>query len=222
MNLVLAVLTDGRRDCIERTIPSLEEMVTSPIARRLIFDDSGDPDNALWLRQRFQSYAVHEARVRLGYSGAVARALDELTGRAQDWAFVTEDDFVFHEPIDLEAMRVVMDANEQVAQMVLPRQPWYPRERRAGGILEVWPGQWTTIEEVGGPMWREHRLFWSMNPHLIRTQFIEDHPWPREYRSERKMGRRVFRDPETTVGLWGGPGAEFVEHIGVERVGTGY
>lgn len=214
MNVATLILTNGRRDCIARTIPSLRESVT-PLGPLLVADDSGDPDYVRWL-DRFGPDRMLVPLPSAGYAVAMWRALGWVAASEFDWVFVVEDDFVFHRPVDLEAMAAVMDADPRIAQMVLLRQPWYPSEKRSGGVLERFDPAALTRHDG----WTEHRLFWSMNPHLVRRSFLAEHRWPLGDRSERRFGQAVFRDPETVVGMWGTE--PWVEHIGTERVGTGY
>ena len=51
--IVLLVMTDGRRACIEQTIPSALAQLDGPISLRVIHDDSGDASYRMWLRKRF-------------------------------------------------------------------------------------------------------------------------------------------------------------------------
>jgi hypothetical protein len=216
--IAVALLTDGRPHYIERTIPSLEEMV-APIDRRVIFDDSGDHDYAAGLTRRFPRWEVEAAAARTGYAAAVRRALS-CAAELGDFVFVSEDDFVYQRPVDLVAIAEVM-VRRRLAQMVLPRQPWYPVEHRGGGILQRFGGGY--VEHTDGDLaWVEHRLFWSMNPHLVASDFLLAHPWPLGDHSEARFGQAMFATG-VTAGMWGRLGdAPYVEHIGRERVGTGY
>src|SRR5690348_1760716 len=54
--IALLVITDGRRDCIQQTIPSALASLQGPITRRVIYDDSGDETHRRWLRNMFPSF----------------------------------------------------------------------------------------------------------------------------------------------------------------------
>jgi hypothetical protein len=223
MKLVLVVLTNGRAACIERTIPSLEEYM-SPLPAagshaRIIVDDSGDAEYSAWLEDRFPGFDVYPVRDSEGYAPAMRRAHARALASGVDWLFFSEDDFVYHRPVDLEAIADAMEANPQLAQVVLRRQAWFRSERAAGGMIERFDP--ALFAERDGFI--EHRVFWSANPHLVRTSFLREHPWPLGDNSEVRFGRRVFAEPGARVALWGEFADEpWVEHIGDVRVGRGY
>jgi glycosyltransferase involved in cell wall biosynthesis len=223
VKLALVVLTNGRRDCIERTIPSLEEYVSPLPAQdphaRIIVDDSGDRAYGAWLEERFAGFDVYPVDRSRGYAAAMRRAIALGTAGDADWLFFTEDDFVYQRPVDLRAIAAAMDAEPRLAQVVLRRQAWFPSERKAGGMIERFDPALFTQRDG----YIEHRVFWSGNPHLVRTSFLRRHPWPLGDDSERRFGRTAFGDPRVSVALWGRrDDVPWVEHIGAVRVGSGY
>lgn len=229
MSVLLLVMTDGRRDCIERAIPSLEQHlygqnIRSTITRRVIHDDSGDPDYRDWLVGKFDDYEViwHPAG-RQGFGGAYRNAWRFLTGAEEPFVFSTEDDFVLNRAVNLDDLAFVLAVRPHLAQLALRRQPWNPDELQAGGVIEQHPDAYTDMVGYGGKKWLEHRLFFTTNPSLIRRRLCSQ-GWPDTEHSEGHFSIDLFRqDPEATCGFWGarsdGP---WVTHIGTERVGVGY
>lgn len=223
--IALAITTDGRRDCIEQTIPSLLQRVEGIDGPRLIFDDSGDRDYAGWLRESFEpeGFTVSASPQRLGQDWALTRAWNYLAREIGDrWIFFCEDDFLFERDVDLDAMRSVLEPRPYLKQMALLRQPWFPGEVKAGGIVERDPGGYERVVD-GQREWLEHRLWWTLNPCLFRRELCRL-PRPVGKRHEWNFSRKLCEDPETRFGIWGnGKGSEpWVTHIGEERAGRGY
>lgn len=216
----MLVMTDGRRDCIERAIPSAVDNLCGDITVRLIHDDSGDDEYRSWLRQTFPDWSVIGTGRRLGFSGAYARA--RLHVRSCDYVFGTEDDFTFNHPVDIEAMKLVLAATPHLQQLALRRQPWNDEERHAGGIVEMHPGDYTDVFLLGHA-WLEHRRHFTTNPSLYRGSLC-GRAWPPAPESEGHFSIRLFADdPTATCGYWGArDSGEAVTHIGNERVGSGY
>jgi hypothetical protein len=217
------VITDGRRECIAQTIPSLEEMA-GPFSERIICDDSGDPAYVTWLQSQFPGWTVLGHR-RLGHAGAVRFALAAAAKIEAEWLIWSEDDLVYQRPIDVPAMVRVMDADDDIKQMVLKRQAWFPSEVAAGGMIERFDPALFTEHGTNGSTWVEHRQFYSLQPHLVRRALVEvlQRQWPAVPNSEHHFSRRLFRDRRAKVGLWGAKaGPPWVEHVGQERVGVGY
>lgn len=218
---LLLVLTNGRREWIGRTLASIEKHV-APIDRRLIVDDSGDGEYVEWLRASFPGVRVDGHR-HLGHGPAVHRALLTAAAIGAEWVFVCEDDMEFTERIDLTAMVSVMDDRPGLVQMVVRRQAWFPTELEAGGMIERFDPHAFTEHTDGANHWLEHRLFYSMNPHLVRRTFLAGHPWPPRPNSEHHFSRRLFADRSLRSGLWGKrDDPPRVIHIGTDRTGTGY
>lgn len=245
--IALLVMTDGRREYLPRTLASLEEMVTGPISRRIIHDDSGDPTNWAWLAETWPEYAVLRTGGRHGFGGAIRSAWQYLRGLDQDteYVFHVEDDFLFHRPVDLAAMATVLAEQPHLVQMALRRQAWNPGERQAGGVVEQHPEQYRQISDPAGHTWLEHRLFFTTNPSLYRRSLCWL-AWPDGPQSEGHFGLNLFTDQppllsgrsswaawrastgalpphELQAAFWGArDSGAWVEHIGHHRVGSGY
>jgi hypothetical protein len=221
--ICLLVVTDGRKDCIEQTIPSALENLNGPITRRVIYDDSGDHVHRAWLAHTFPSFElVWHPCGRQGFGGAIRTAWSYLFAADERFVFHLEDDFTFNRPVDLSGMVHVLDRHPHLVQLALRRQPWNPQERAAGGIVEQWPDTYKDRQDSDGHAWLEHRNFFTTNPSLYRRSLCGMR-WPEGGESEGRFGLSILDDPLAQFGYWGArDSGEAVTHIGHERVGSGY
>lgn len=219
----LVIITNGRREWIERTVASLEKHV-GPFDARLICDDSGDSGYGDWLRQTFPDFTI-DAHRHMGHGRAVRHALGAAVRLPVEWVFFCEDDMEFERDVDLRAIANVLRDRPHISQMVIKRQAWFVPELEAGPTVidRFDPASFTDHDDGNGHAWLEHRLFYSLNPHLVRRTFLRRHHWQGIPNSEHHFSRRLFRDKALAAGMWGkrtdGP---WVQHIGLERTGTGY
>lgn len=220
--ITAVVLTDGRRECITRSVASLEHL-RGPVSVRMIHDDSGDPAYAAWLWDRFPGWVVHSTPERSGFAGAVRSARQWLARYDRNpYVWWHEDDFVITRTVDLPAMCDVLSDDINLVQLALRRQPWNDSERAAGGIVEQHPDAYYEIRD-SGRAWLEHRRFYTTNPHLTRRGVLTDTDWPTGAESEGRYGLALFANPRLRAGFWGArDSGEWCEHIGHTRAGTGY
>ena len=221
MSVALLVMTDGRKDCLRKTIQSASANLRGPITGRYINDDSGDPEYHEWLKAAFLEFTILGGGPRRGFGGAINHAWGML-GRISeaDFVFHLEDDFTFNRPIYLDDLRWTLVRNGTLAQMALRRQPWNDVERTAGGVVEVSPNEYTEIADPRGA-WLQHKMFFTTNPSLYRMSLTQQ-AWPVTDHSEGRFTSDLLKQG-FTFGYWGArDSGEWVTHIGAERVGTGY
>lgn len=228
--VTVLVMTDGRRDCIERTVESADLNLRGNIARVVVHDDSGDDDYAAWLDVTFPRFTIVSTGQRSGFGGAIRSAWQYIRDHDHSpFVFHLEDDFLFERPVDLDAMAYVLQHRHYLAQMALRRQPWNDTERAAGGIIEADPDAFAEVD-AGLDTWLEHRKFFTTNPHLLRRDVIIHTCWPEGEQSEGHYGLNLLehgyanvRAGEVRFGYWGMRASGVaVTHIGNVRVGTGY
>lgn len=225
--VTLVVHTDGRRDYIARSLASLRTNLTGPIVKRVIFDDSGDPEYKAWLLAEFgreaqgeQGFYVVGPEKRLGYTASMRAMWAYLDGRCStDYVFQAEDDFLYERFVDLVPMIEALEGGPHLRQMALLRGPYYAREIEAGSIIAEHPDAYELRNSRPHPF-LEHRLYFTANPSLFRRSLCQI-PWPSAASSERVYTDVLNRDPASRFGLWGS-GEAWITHIGAERVGTGY
>ena len=158
----------------------------------------------------------------LGFAGAIQQGWEMVQQTGAEWVFHLELDFTFNQPVELAAMIGVLERNPHLAQLVLKRQAWGTNERRAGGVVEMSPDDYTERTD-GEHTWTEHRRFWSTNPSLYSAAWCAD-GWPQEPRSEGMFTHRLLAlTPDLHFAFWGSKYAPpTVTHIGEARAGTGY
>lgn len=222
MSICLLVMTDGRRELIAQSIPSLLSNVRGPFTRFIIHDDSGDATYRVWLAEQFPGFEIIGGD-RLGFAGAYARAWRHLIAFVPEpYVLSTEDDFIYTRPVDLTDLACVLHQNPHLAQLALRRQPWGPKEEAAGGVVEQHPDAYAEMVDHAHRHWLEHRLFWTTNPSLHRTMLCAL-GWPEVAQSEGIFTHRLLEDPDLRFGYWGPrESGEWVKHIGHQRAGTGY
>ena len=170
MSVALVVVTDGRAEYLERSVASLRLSLSSWPAHRYIVDDSGDAGYAAHLGIEYASQftVVHHGQ-REGFVEAVADAWrTAIRDPTVEYVFHAEDDFTYNEPVDLERMVLILDANPHLAQLALKRQPVNHDERTAGDITRVFPGEWQQH-----PTYTEYTRNFTTNPCLIPRRVIQ-------------------------------------------------
>ena len=187
------VITDGRLECLGRTLESLMDRVTPAFMPRLLVDDT-----------------EHQ----LGFAGAVREAWRRATEAGWTHLLHLEDDFTFNEGIDLDKMADLLDANEHLAQLVLKRQPWSPEEQSAGGIVEKDPDDFTDCGDF-----TEHERFFSTNPSLVPRHVFTRYE---EFTGEEPFTRACIESGLRFAFLGGRDDPPKVTHIGAQRNGGWY
>ena len=221
--IVLLVMSDGRGEYMRQAMDSAAEMLSGPITRTVIHDDSGDDTYRRWLRRTYREATVIGTGSRVGFSASMTRAWRHLRANVSEpYVFHVEGDFNFDRLVDLTGMRQVMELRPHLKQMALRRQAWNAAERAAGGVVEQNPAAYRPDSDGLGRCWLEHREFWTCNPSMYRRELTRL-GWPAGADSERRFGRLVFRDPHARVAYWGTLGDRpWVTHIGEDRAGWGY
>jgi hypothetical protein len=228
--ICLLVITDGRRDCIQQTIPSALAMLEGPVTRRVLYDDSGDPDHRAWLATEFPTFElIWHPEGRQGFGGAIRTAWTHLAHAPERYVAHVEDDFTFNAPVPLCGMVQILQAHPHLVQVALRRQPWNEHERLAGGIVEQHPDAYTE-HHLGKYAWLEHRQFFTTNPCVYRRTLCQAGEWPEGSQSEGHFTHHLLRNgsPEVDAehvrfAFWGArDSGEAVTHIGHQRVGVGY
>lgn len=222
--IALLVMTDGR-PCVHQTIPSALANLNGPISELWIHDDSGFSKGRL--KRPYPHWNVFGSPTgRQGFGGAIRYAWDTLRRESNaDYIFHLEDDFLFNRTVDLDGFIAVLEQFPTLTQMALRRQPWNNVEVAAGGVVELHPEAYEDMStEVNDKTyhWLRHKLFFTTNPSLYRRSLIVENDWPAGDRSEGQFSIKML-EQGGEFGYWGErTDAPWVEHIGMNRVGTGY
>jgi hypothetical protein len=224
VSVPLIVLTNGRRDCLSQTIPSIHKHLTG-FGDMVIVDDSGDKDYRAWLAAEFPDALVTAvASGPAGYWCAMRTVWAIARGSAADTVAMWEDDFILLDDVDATCLDRVLDEQQHLTQIALRRQPWFANETAHGGMLEALEQQGQTFTEQtdGKHHWIEHRATFTGNPCLIPQRTFA-HDWPEGAWSESRFGQLLFTNPEARGAYWGRRSdPPRVEHIGHQRVGRNY
>jgi GT2 family glycosyltransferase len=212
--IVVVCLTCANRPTLERAIASAEEQLQGAIGRRLICVDAEEAPGV-----EFPGWDVEVMGRSQGYVRATRTAQFHAVASGQPWVFWLEDDFTFNEPIDVDHMRSIMEAHPELAQLSLKRQPWYPEELAVDDML-AWRPRGTFTQRDG---YIEHRAYWTVNPMIVRREFLAEHEWPSQSGSERRFGQMIFRKPGIFGGILGAlDDPPLCHHLGDVRAGHGY
>lgn len=222
MSIAVLAITDGRGDCLDRTLASARTHLHGPITRRVMIDDSADTDYADRLDRIYGVSwdIVHHGR-RYGFAGAIQSGWAQLAHGPERFVFHLEDDFAFARHVELSHLAATLDENPHLVQVALRRQPVSDTERAAGGVVEMWPDAYTDVHQ-DDRHWLEHRLFYTTNPSLYRRS-LTTAGWPSGAGSEAEFTRRVLANDTVRFAYWGRRSDKpWVHHHGDQRAGTGY
>ena len=217
------VTTDGRKQFIERALPTWEQ-ATGSISHRFIIDDSGDTQYRMWLTDTFPEWKiVSVGQDRCGYSPAMKMIRTIGLESDADYIFHIEDDFVLSRPINLDDLAGLLNDKRYLAQVALLRQPWFHNEIEAGGLIEALePGETFTERSDGDRCWIEHRAIWTANPNMFRRD-VAKIEYPNVNYSESAFMRSLKEDANLRCAFWGKRSDEYyVHHIGEYRNGIEY
>jgi len=229
--IAIVIIGDGRDEYLTQCVDSLYQL-QGDISERWMYDDSGDENYRQTLRERHPNWTHINAGGRQGCAGAFQSVWKQIAENTNaKFVFLIEQDFRFIRPIPFDSMMALLDERPYLAQVALLRQPWNSEEKRAGGIVEWHPEWYVDMEDNTGRKWLEHRNF-TTNPCLFRRSLL-DIPWPDhtpDAYSEGIFSHRIHTTgtPETAgenvrCAYWGARGSgTWVEHIGYNRIGTGY
>lgn len=122
-----------------------------------------------------------------GFTTQMHRLWERLRWAATDHVLLWEADFTPATTIPTRDMRRIVDADEQLAQVALVRQPWFTNEHKVGGLLASLEVQGHTFTQHEG--WLEHTAGWTNNPCIFRRELVDRFAWPDGDWSEARFGR---------------------------------
>jgi hypothetical protein len=216
------VLTNRRRKYLPGLMLSLAE--NTNLGPGVILDDSGDEAFLAELKQEYPEWRVRP--VRLGHRAGYNAAMQEVWKLAAlvDHVVFLEEDFRFEHEVLFQHLASALDSTPRLAQIALLRQPWFPNEIEAGGLIPALEDQGHTFRSAGNMygVWLEQRAYFTMNPCIFRGRdWVKNHPWPTGDGSEYAFSRALFDSEPGTVCAYWGSGEIWVTHVG-EREGFGY
>ena len=222
MVVAILVMTDGREEYLDRCIESAHKHLQGPISEWWMHDDTGNEQYRADLRERYPDFTHIALGQRRGFGGAIAHAWDALSRYSKaNWIFHLEQDFIFTGPVPLTDMIEVLEDHPHLAQMALRRQAWNEAEKAAGGVVELQPESYVSMQDMRARHWLEHRVCFTTNPCLYRRSTAKL-GWPNVNRSEGHFTAYLL-GKGYRFGYWGARNSGiWVEHIGHTRRGRGY
>lgn len=192
----LIVITDGRQDCIEKTIHSFESIVSFNFYEKIIINDSGDVNYHNFLSKRFPNFNIVSHEKRRGLAGAVQSAWSSYSNDTE-YILHLEDDFLFNEEPQIENMIKLLEDNPHLVQMALVRAPVNPPEEEVGGF--VFQNLKDYFQKNG---FFEHSRLFTLNPCLYPVSTAEI-GWP-DHGGETEFTNKVYLfSPEKKFGFYG-------------------
>lgn len=181
-NVSLVVITDGRQDCIEQTISRLESLVSFHFFERIIINDSADVRYHNYLKNKFPQFNIVSHETRRGLAGAVQSAWSSVS-KETEYVFHLEDDFLFNEEPNIEAMINLLKNNPHLVQMALVRASVNPPEEEVGGF--VFQNLQDYYQKDG---YFEHARLFTLNPCIYPMSTVKigwpDHGGESEFTSK--------------------------------------
>jgi hypothetical protein len=207
----LVVITDGRQDCIQRTIDQFDSTVSYPFVERIIINDSGDIRYHNFLVSRFPKFKVVSHEQRRGLAGAVQSAWDSVSQETQ-YIFHLEDDFLFNTSINIDHMINILLENPYLVQMAMVRAPVNPPEEQVGGFVFQ---HLEDYHQKNG--WFEHGRLFTLNPCIYPMSTVKI-GWP-DHGGESEFTSKVHSlNKEYRFGFYGDIyDKPIVTHIGGRR-----
>lgn len=162
MTWTLVVRSHGRWSYLDRCLTTIDELLPGFFDHRVLSVDG--PAEQLGLPTAWEVRSTGPQRK--GLAANVAQAWDGLDPDA--WVFDVEEDFVLVDA-PLEAMAAVLDAERDLAQMALVRQPWSEEEKANGGLL-YGPNVNGEITDQDG--WLRQRRIFTLNPYVAHASLL--------------------------------------------------
>ncbi len=219
MNLKLLVFTDGRLECLQRTIASANENLIGKFSKKILINDSPDFAFQERIAQLYGlEFEIKNHGRRKGFCHAIQSGWSELSPDT-DYVFHLEDDFTFNEPVLLPVLVEILEHHMNLCQIALKRQAW-GHEVNFGGFMEQFPDSYENVTWAG-LRWCEHKRFFTTNPSLYPMQ-ITKYGWPEPPDCEGHFAFKLWPDGYKSA-FWGHrEDPPKVAHIGMERAGKGY
>jgi hypothetical protein len=227
-SVVVAFLTDGRKEYLEETLRSWEKH--SDILKsknRIIFDDSGDDEYRKYLKETYTDYLIVPiGEERVGFNCAIHFGHQYIKSMNCSHTVWIEDDQMLLRKIDILDMIRVLDKNN-LLQLSLIREPFFYGELPYKTIFDYligigWPLQ-ENDEYIG------HEVAFMTLPHIFPNKIL-DVKWQQDddmANSELNYAKKLFslfpkKDPTCMrLGYYGKINSEpHSRHIGKYGNGT--
>jgi len=170
MKTCILIFNDGRNDYLEQTLKSLFENVEFGDTYKILIDDVPEGRELKYLESVKKRYKINKLVLNdenLGVFGSVQKAWG-LIPKDCTHVWHQENDFLFNEKIDFQAMVRAAD-HKHIFQVALLRQPWFAFEKKAGSIYNAYSG--FKDARVADNNLVLHKEYFTHNPCLYRVEF---------------------------------------------------
>lgn len=231
MKVCLFILGNGRDGYLERTVDSWEQNLVGNVTNKIIFDDSGSADYRDWLNEKFgdRFTIVPVAEESVGQVRAVSFAFEYIKGLDVDYILEIEEDWMLFRELNLNNIIKVMENNNNIIQMRIPRTVWYAEYHYldivAGSLLRHHKNIPETKSRYIGKnnkrwfSWRGQFYFWSHNPSLFKKSIVYENYLDHDVDHEYHFGLNLFKKyPRAVVGFWAKNDYDaYISHIGIRN-----
>jgi hypothetical protein len=160
------VFTNGRFECLNKTIKSLEMNLDAQVAESVLVDDSGDPAYGAILAKhfdgKFDKVVRHEKP--LGYFNSIEETWLHNLSPGLDYVLHWEDDFVLQMNLDLNPLMEFLCAYPRYVQIVLGEET-----ERALNSADARPVASASAYDFYGIPWTESDAIFLTDPCIYRA-----------------------------------------------------
>jgi len=164
VGIAITVIDDGRAAYLAQAIASLSvAFPRMPSDRMILVNDSGDPNYAQELLHTYHhtDRQIHHAH-RRGLAGALRSAWEAALETDCEFIFHAEGAFIYGQEIPIGHMADLLDADRNLAQVSLKRQPVNEYEASRGGFIQCAPDSYWQRDG-----YISHQVCFTFNPCLI-------------------------------------------------------
>ena len=229
MGICLFIIGNGRKRYLERTIASWEANVSGNITHKIIFDDSGNAEYGLWLKEKFgKRYTIIQIddQYSVGQTVAIQFIFDYIKNLDVEFILEIEEDWMLFRPLDLNKITSILAINSHIVQMRIPRTIWYSDYHTldidAGSLLlyhknlEESTGKFVRYKRDRWFEWRGKFYFWSHNPSVFRKSIVYEDYFSYSIDHEYSFGEQLMNKSDSScIGFWAiNEYDAYVTHIG--------
>jgi hypothetical protein len=229
-SFAFVILGNGRKGYLERTIASWETNMAQKPKHQAIIDDSGNQDYRSWLQNTYGDRydIVYPADHAVGQSQAVQKIFDYVKELDVTHVAYTEEDWVLFRTTNLEPIFNILNKNDNLLQMRLPRTIWYSDyhifDLNAGSLLLDYikdkNSPFEFVKDIDGNWFnlKINYYAWSHNPCVFKKEYVYE-PYSQVGDHEYNFGIDLMnKNPNATVGFWAdNPFDGYVTHIGIRN-----
>jgi len=214
--IILGVIGNGRSELLDGTIQTLLSNVNCDFYKKIMINDTGNQDYHNYLTENYGDiFEIISHSSNQGLSGSIMSLWDRSSDYGFDYIFHVEEDFLFNFQIDIFELVSVLNADPNLAQIALKRQPVNDFESSIGGFMNADPSSYQK-HCLGNLKWLSHRNFFTLNPSLY-PRWVVEVGWQNGW-GEKEFADLLFSNEQIVCGFLGDVEDEpLVFHTGTYR-----